>query len=163
MKTAKKIMVAVSALALRAFMPGSAGAQVQISCPANLNFARFFTCGIGTLAITVNGGTNKNGCIAIKSMAFPAQCILNTGGVPITKSVKVQFTAKFINITNAGNKARINNFEMFTAGASKATTTMKFSPTAVKNTVTIDVGATLEFNGAQSTGSYVGSINVTAN
>ena len=156
-------MVAVPALALNSAHMPKACAQVQISCPADLSFNRFFVCGTGSLEAKASGGTNKNGCIVVKNAATAAQCIVRNGGIPVTKSVSVQFTINSINITNAGSNARVDGFEMLEINGTTATSKLTLSATSVNNTVTINVGATLNFNENQSTGSYIGSINISAN
>ncbi|MCK5284168.1 MAG: DUF4402 domain-containing protein [Alphaproteobacteria bacterium] len=162
MKKSKKTLIAVSALALRAAAPTPAFAQILISCAQDLRFGNLATCAKGALILTANGATSTTGCAVISKTALPAQCTIKTGGVPPTTNVNVQFTAAFINIKNGGKNAKVSNFEMIHTGTAVAQTSFTFTPTEVSNTVTIDIGGTLNFNN-QTLGSYTGTISVTAN
>lgn len=163
MKKAKKIMVAISALAIRAAVPSPASAQVLITCSQNLRFGRVAACAFGSFTVTPSGMTNTAGCAVQTQPGTAARCLISTGGVTPTKDVKVQLTSNFVNINNGGNNARVDKFQLLYTGTATPQTFLTLTPTEVSNGVTVNVGATVEHTKNQPLGSYVGSIRMTVN
>lgn len=164
MKTNKKILVTVSALALRAITPSApAMAQLVVSCPQPLRFGRVVTCGNGSLHVTPNDATSTFGCVVIENNAMAGQCIVKTGGLPIPSNVTAKLTINNIQISNAGNKVLINDFSLLYTGTLTPKETLTLTPAEVSNTVTINIGGTINYNGNHPLGSYTGSITMTVN
>lgn len=147
-------MVAVSTLALRSFVPGSAAAQINISCPVHLNFGRHISCGSGQFIVRPSGTSNAAGCLIKIAAAQPGRCILSTGGVPPTKSVNVSFTNNTVTMGGPGDTAVVKRFRMAENGSNTERTRLTFSPTEVMNTVTINIGGRMDFSSNQVIGSY---------
>ena len=167
-KTRKKkntaVLVAVSALAIKASYGGSAFAQLKITCSQGIRFGNNIACANGALTVAPTGATaTTGGCLLNTVAPLPGQCILSTAGTGPKKSVKVGFTANFITITNGATNVKVDKLMMQSTGATTAATKATFSPTAVLNTVTINIGARMNYSNMQAIGSYVGNISITAN
>lgn len=164
MSRRKKIMVAVSAIALRALTPLSAGAQVLISCTA-MNFGRQVACGTsGVYQFRPSGTTSlKSGCLISFIPAQPAKCVLSTGGTPPAKDVKVTFATTSITGAGPGDTVKVTRLRMAPDGSNTEKQFLKFTPTEISNTVTVNIGGRLNFKSSQVVGSYTANFVVNAN
>lgn len=144
-------------------MPVTAAAQIVISCPTNLNFGQHVACGTGRYSIRPNGTSNTiSGCLVNIAAAQPGRCIISTGGVAPTKTVKVSFTDNTITMGGPGDTAVVKRFRMAENGSNTEKTTLTFSPAAIINTVTINIGGHMQFNQNQVRGSYAATNRVVA-
>ncbi len=162
-KKQKKTLVAVSALALSAAYGGPVFAQLQITCSQAIRFGAYDACSNGKLTVQPNGSTSNLGCLVTITAAQPGQCILSTLGPGPSKSVKVSFAVNFINITNGTSNVKIDSFQMRATTGTKSAAKATFSPTQVTNTVTLNVGARMNYNDNQAIGNYTGNITINAN
>ncbi len=162
-KKQKKVLVTVSALALSASYGGGAFAQLQIACSQGIRFGNHAACANGSLAINPTGATSSNGCLLSTVAPQPGQCVLSTLGPGPTKNVKVAYTVNFINITNGTSNMKINNFLMRATSGTVSAVKATFTPAQVLGTVTINVGANMNYNDGQPKGNYIGQISITAN
>ena len=164
-KSLSSLMVATSAFALTSLYAVPVFAQVVINCATALSIGTNAQCSsTATLVINPDGSTNvTTGCLVNTVAAKAGRCVVNTGGVPVTKSVKVDFAKTFIDITNGGKQVRMDNFKMQHTATVPAASKFTFSPTDISNTVTLDIGATANITADQALGTYSGDISVRAN
>lgn len=89
--------------------------------------------------------------------------MIKTGGVLPTKNVRVDFDKTFISLKNGGKSVKLDDFLMQYKTTVPAATKFTFTPTAIANTVTMRIGATVNTTTSISLGSYSGTITVRAN
>lgn len=160
-KSAKKVMVAVSALALKGLAPSVADAQLAVTCPLGVRFGQWIECTNGQSRLTLrpNGATNlNNGCL-VKVPAAPAlagQCVLSNGGLPPSKSVRVTVTDNKITIPGPGDDLIIRRWRLGRTTTGAQLQKITFTPIEVFKTVTFNVGARLQASGSQVNGNYIG-------
>lgn len=162
MKTNKAILVAVSALALNIADVAPVFGQIVISCPQTLNIGTHASCSAGNLVINADGTTSLTGCLITTQPVQVGQCFLSTGGLPVTRSVRVDFPQAFVQVKNGTNQMLFDNFRMIHSGVGTSATRFTFSPTAVSGKVTIDIGGRVSFGNNQALGGYSGNIVVRA-
>lgn len=164
MKKSKNILVAVSALALRAVLPTQAAlAQVVVSCPVAVNMGVVAPCGSGgRYRLNPNGNTNlQSGCLAIVSKAMVGQCFVKSGGIPVTKSVQIDFPDNRVTASNGlGDTLTYRRWRINDGAGNNDKLTV--SATAVNNTVTVNVAARIHFNANQPLGVYSTVNTITA-
>lgn len=155
-------LVAVSALSVAALAGNPALAQIVFNCPQQISVGRHAACSNGSLVINPDGSTNLTGCLATDTPPQAGQCILSTGGVPLTRNVVVAFTTNSIFMNGGGGSAKVNNFRMQPTSAPTPAAQFTFTPTQAAGGVTINIGGTLNFSNGQAIGAYGGSIRVSA-
>lgn len=164
-KSISSIIVSVSVFALTGFYTASAFAQVIVNCSQGLFVGKIVQCSDNAkLVIDPDGGTSvTSGCMVLTGPAKAAQCVVSTGGVPPTKSVRVDFSKTFVNIINGGNQVRVDDFKMQYTATVPAASKFTFAPTDISNTVTLDIGGTVNVTTTQGLGTYTGNITIRAN
>ena len=93
MKLKTFLLTGISSLALGIFPIDEARAQVQISC-TTLDFGDLADCDHDRSRITLrpNGTSNVNEpCIGVVVPHTASQCIINSGAIPPTNNVRVEF------------------------------------------------------------------------
>ncbi len=163
MKAHSAKLIAISALALSAGYNLPALAQLQITCAQRFFIGAHDACSTGTLQVDPDGGTALVGCLVSSASPAPGRCILSTLGTGPTKSIVVKFQKTSINISGAGTQVKVDNFLMSPVGTVATGTQFTFTPTEVKNTVTLDIGGTAYFSNNQTIGVYTGTLSITAN
>lgn len=154
--------VAVSALALCALYGSPALAQIVINCPSGLDIGNHAACSSGSLVINPDGSTSLTGCLVTEIAPQIGQCLLSTGGVPLTRSVRVDFTRSTSFIKFGGKDAKVNNFRLQPTTATAPAAHFTFTPAQVGAGILMNVGGTLHFTDGQALGSYTGTIGVEA-
>ncbi len=162
MKNSRVILVSVSTLALSAAYGLPAHAQLQISCAQNFFVGEHDACSTGTLVIDPDGSTTLSGCLVTENPPNAAQCKLSTAGPGPTRDVTVQFKTSAVFITAGGSQAKVVSFRMSPVGTTVTGAKFTFTPTQVTNTVTLDVGGTLQFSAGQAIGVYTGTVSIVA-
>jgi hypothetical protein len=163
MKQNKAILVTVSALSLGAFYTGVAHAQIVLNCSTQrFRVGEHSACSVGSLVINPDGSTNLSGCLVTTVPPEPGQCILETGGVPPTRNVVVEFTQNTIFLAGPGPQVKVNNLRMQPVGVATPAAQFTFTPLEVANTITLNIGGTMHFADGQALGSYSGQILVRA-
>lgn len=146
------------------FAPACLG-QVVINCGQNLSIGKNAQCA-NNLKFTINpdGSTNlSSGCLVSTTPPLPGQCVIKTGGILPTKNVRVDFDKTSVNMKNGAKVVQLNKFRMQYTSTVPAASKFTFTPTAVANTITIDIGATVSSSGSVGLGSYTGTVSVRAN
>jgi hypothetical protein len=140
-------------------------AQVVVTCAVGVGLGNIAQCSdTSVLVINPDGSTSvTSGCLVSTSPAKAGQCVVKTGGIPPTKSVRVDFAKTFINIKNGTKLVRIDNFKMQYTATVPAASKFTFPATDVVNTVTLDIGGTANITADQGLGAYTGGVTIRAN
>ncbi len=165
MNTKNVTLIAVSALALSTSFAGPVFSQVIISCPQRLTIGNIILCSTGRLVINPDGTTTSmTGCAHVTNTPTPAQCVVQTGGMPVASNVRVDFAASSVTITKAGDTILIDRLRMTYTGATTPATAITLTPAQVSGGVTVNIGGRLNMSGtAQTLGVYSSNITVQAN
>ena len=155
-------MIAVSALAASALHGGRAAAQIAVTCSQPFYMGQNQACGTGTMQVSPNGGISTSGCIARGIDADPGRCIVTNSGPAPTRNVVVDFPVAAYTASGGGDNVTVNNLRLQAVGATVVAPQLTFTPTEITNTVTVNVGGTINFTQGQAFGSYNGAITVRA-
>lgn len=164
-KSRSPVLVSISVFTFAGFLSASAFAQVVISCSQGISIGKNAQCS-GTAKLVINPDSSTNlasGCVIVVTPPKAAKCVVKTGGAPPTKSVRVDFAKTFVNINNGGKQVRIDDFKMQYKTTVPAASKFTFTPTAVSNTITLNIGATMNVTPSQGLGTYSGNITIRAN
>lgn len=148
-------MVTLSVAAILTATPDKAMAQ-SVICPQPMNFGEVITCAAGgTVKITPGEVRTPGGCVMVTGAPYSmARCVV-TQAFPY-KAVQISVTAATYTINNGGGKnMSVNAFNIVTdANGRTYTTTTAF--------VSVPIGATLNVDPLQTTGSYSGTFTFSA-
>lgn len=163
-KSMSEIMVSVSAFAFAGMWAVPIFAQVVVNCSVGLSMGKNAQCSdTASLVINPNGSTSlSSGCLVATSPVRAGQCVIKTGGVPPTKNVRADFASTFVNIKNGAKQVRVDDFKMQYTATVPPASKFTFSPTDVSNTITLDIGGTVNVTADQGLGTYTGNITVRA-
>jgi hypothetical protein len=152
-----KLLVQLSAVAFAALFGGASRALGQsLSCPQPLLFGDIVTCATGnTVVVTPGNSRTVNGCLTPGGAPFARGRCIGTQGAPL-RPMQISVAASTYTISAGANTMTINNFDIVTTGNGRVFTSTAFF-------VSIPIGATLNIDAGQATGTYSGSFTVNAN
>ena len=159
----KNILVSISALAALAVPCHSAyGQQLKISCKQILDIGKNIAsgCANGTYLIRPNGVNSDAGCLVIRSPAMAGSCTIKTVGPLATKSAVIKFTKNTYTITNGSKTVTLKHLRMRSRSGTTSVTRITAPTTKLQNTVTIDIGGSLFYQGGQTSGTYSGNVKI---
>ncbi len=164
-KNLSSIMVSVSAFAFSSLTATPVFAQIVINCTAGINIGKNAQCSdTAKLVINPDGSTNLTaGCMLTTGPYQPGRCTVSTGGVPVSKSVRVDFGNTAVNIKNGAKFVRIDNFKMQYKLTVPAASKFTFTPTEIANTINLSIGGTVNTTAGQGLGTYTGNLIIRAN
>ena len=160
---AKNVLISISALAAIAAPFQSAQGQVlKVSCKQSLDIGNHIASGCtkGVYLIRPNGVHSDAGCLVIKSTAIAASCEIKTVGPMATKSAVIEFAQTKITMTNGTKSLTIKDLRMRSRSGASSLTKITAPTTKLQNTVTIDIGGSLNYVGGQAAGSYSGNVKI---
>ena len=160
-------MVALSGFVVApALLPAAAFAQVIISCPVAFRIGNIVKCGnTGKVTIRPDGNLkNTFGCAFITNAPQPGVCTVETGGVSVSKNVKVTFAKKSAVIQLGGDTFVLDKLRMSYTGSPGSAQKLTLTPNQVKSGgVTIKIGGRATLNANSSIGVYTGNSVINAN
>lgn len=164
----RKTLVKVSTLAVLASpIPfGSVRAQnLQITCNQNIDFGRLIAPGCSGKYILSPGGTRSDtaACLIINSVGNPGTCTIKVTGAAATRSALATFKAATFTATGTkGGSFQVDDpiMRLRTQPTTQASKLTIGSFTLNKGTLTLQVGATINYNSSQTEGSYTGKVAV---
>lgn len=163
-----KKLVQVSALAVAAmkWQVSPAYAQtVNITCKQPINIGNLVACSPGSYVIAPDGGHSVAGCLIINTTAIAGTCKVTTIAGPPTKNVIIKATAPSFVMTQPTGTGSLSmtNVKLQRRGSVTSDLTLVITPGTVAKTMTIDIGATMNFADGQTIGTYTGNVVITAN
>jgi hypothetical protein len=103
------------------------------------------------------------GCAHVTNTPQPAVCTVATGGIPVTKSVKISFDKSSTMIQNGGDSFVLDRLRMSYTGAPTPATKITLPSSKVNSGVTIKIGGRAHPLAGSALGMYSGQIVVNAN
>ncbi|MGZ9108268.1 MAG: DUF4402 domain-containing protein [Micavibrio sp.] len=166
MKNLKKktaTLVTLSVVSMIALARATAQAQT-LNCNIPMDFGTVINCaGGGTLRIDpATGAPSVTGCIATAPGGFgithPSCTVGQTDFPP--NPIQVSVTAPTFNINSGGNSMSVNNIGLINPSAPTGGPGPVVTITA--QDAAVDIGATLNVGASQPSGSYSGTVGITA-
>lgn len=154
----KAILVGLSAIVFAAAFPEKAAAvSLALTCPVSLIYGDIVPCGSPGTAKITSAGVRSGTCVTFGGAPFQAGRCFVTQKFPF-KNILVSATATkfFMTLTTGTKTMSVTGFDL---GNGASTVSFTAPPLAFKN---IPVGATLNIDGAQAGGTYVGAITINA-
>jgi len=138
----------------------NAQATIVVSGTVDLNFGAITTGGgAGTVVIDTNGSRTLTGTlVALGGAGLASNAVVSVSG-STGLAIDLSMTNSVFTVDNGtGGVMNVNNFNFITnAGGDNITVTLATS------TETYALGATLNVNASQASGSYIGNFTVSAN
>lgn len=160
-KNRKKIVALSAAVLSLSGAPGDAMAQLTVVCTNRFYAGQHAACGNGSLTVQPDSGTNLNGCLISISPPEVARCKVSALALP-SRNVVVNFTAPNFTINGGGSSAIVDRLRMEPTSGGGSQLQYTLTPTAVLNTVTLNVAGRVKFDNNQPGGTYTGQISIKA-